>query len=305
MSESASCHIAVLEQEVLNFLNASRGGTYLDCTLGGGGHTRAILASNPENMVIAVDRDLRAIERTQVKLQQYSSRLKIVHGEFARVAKSFESHSFDGILADLGLSSDQLAEGRGFSFNDAGPLDMRMNEEQELSAASLINDSERPELLRILRQGGAEQEAERAVAAIMRARPISDTAELARVLREALAGHYRGKKIDPATVVFQALRIAVNQELQELETLLESLPALAKPHARAVFISFHSLEDRAVAGTMRRWAQSEFSANWPGAASAPKPIGKILTRKAVTAAEAELSSNPRSRSAKLRAFEFN
>ena len=299
-----SCHVAVLESEVVEYLAAEKGGEFLDCTLGGGGHTRAILDRNPQSSLIAIDRDRRAIERATTWSARYQGRFETQHGSFGDLPQFFKTQRFDGILADLGLSSDQLAEERGFSFDDDAQLDMRMDETQELKAQDLIETLSQKELVKLLCQGGAEQEAFIAAKAIVQHRPFASARELARALNKALLPKFGKRRAQPATVVFQALRIAVNQELQQLESFLESVPQLIKQNGRLVVIAFHSLEDRIVTRRMRQWANVEFSAASPDAHT-QKPLGQLLTKKAVCAGERELSLNPRARSARLRAFQFN
>ena len=298
-----TCHIAVMEKEVLEHLQAGTGGSFLDCTLGGGGHTRAILDANSTNQVVAIDRDKRAIERTGAALAAYSDRLQISHADFSGVPALLQGRRFKGVLADLGLSSDQLSESRGFSFDDASPLDMRMDESQELTASDLVNEMGEGELCQLLREGGAAKEARYAARAIVRARPIGSARDLAGILRTALKGRLPQRDIHPATVVFQALRIAVNNEFEQIKNLLDTLPQTVEEGGRAVLICFHSLEDELVTGRMRQWAGSEFSAQWPGSQGS-RPLGRMLTRKAATASDEERELNPRARSARLRVFEF-
>lgn len=299
----STSHIPVMLPEVIQNLNAHSPGRYLDCTLGGAGHTRAILEANSSNHVTAIDRDKAAVERARQALAHFGDRLTLLHADFEKLSKMEHSSKFKGVLADLGLSSDQLDSERGFSFQEAAPLDMRMDQEQTLSAAQIVNESSEAELYRILKRGGVRQEAKAAVAAIIRARPIKDSKHLAGVLTQALQARQLGRKTHPATVVFQAIRIGVNNELEQLRVLLDFVPSVVDGGARLVMISFHSLEDQIVTGTMRDWAGAEFSASFPG--SRPKKVlGQILTRAALTPGEQELENNPRARSARMRVFEF-
>ncbi len=299
----ATLHVPVMLSETVRHLNADKGGCFLDCTLGGGGHTRAILEAHPSNEVVAIDRDKKALERAKIALQPFLPRLKLIHADFKKLPELSFERQFAGVLADLGISSDQLSENRGFSFSEAAPLDMRMDSEQTLSAEEIVNQSSAADLLRILKQGGVRQEARAAVKAILEARPVKNSAQLASVLGQSLKLRRIGRSTNPATVVFQAIRIAVNDELGQLRALLDYVPTIVLTRARLVLISFHSLEDKIVASAMRAWAGSDYSASWPG--SQPKSsLGSILTKRALTPSEDELNSNARSRSARMRVFEF-
>ena len=308
-----TCHTPVLVSEVLTSLQANQGGSFLDCTLGGGGHTRALLEANPANRVVACDRDSRALERAQAVLSGYGQRLQIQQASFSTISQRVNPHSFDGILADLGLSSDQLAEGRGFSFQDESPLDMRMDETSPYSAAIVVNELPPKELFAALKRGGVGREARAVTDAICRRRPIKSTRELAEIVAAVVSSRDYQKRVHPATVVFQALRIEVNQEITEIEALLTAVPALVRGCARFAVISFHSLEDKLVASKLRYWEQGrQKPALWPEALpqrgsaqdAYPRPIGKLLTKKALTAGAGELEQNARARSARLRVFEF-
>jgi 16S rRNA (cytosine1402-N4)-methyltransferase len=299
-------HISVMPNETLEYLCASKAGIFLDCTLGGAGHTKAILDANPENKVYAIDRDSRAITRAETKLKNYENRTTIKQAVFSDLASYLKGQVFNGILADLGLSSDQLAEERGFSFKDKTPLDMRMNPEQELSADTVVNHYDFNALIRVFRVGGITKDASRLTKAIINARPIIDTAQLVNCIHKVLgAKEYGNKTKDSATVAFQAIRIEVNQEIKEIEALLDFVPTVMAEGGRFVTISFHSLEDSLVTKKMRSWSVgSEYSALWPSAKENKKALGKLLTKKAVLPSRNEVDSNPRSRSARLRAFEF-
>lgn len=303
----ATQHISVMLHEVVDLLEASQGGGYLDCTLGGGGHTRAILEASPKTTVCAVDRDGRAIERARTALASFGDRVTLHHGSFSQVGEMFKGQSFDGILADLGLSTDQLKEGRGFAFSEEAPLDMRMNEADSLTAHELVNSMSEHDLFVLLRRGGVGAEAKAIARAIVRARPVQTTKALAEIVVRAMPasrGREGEKRSHPATVTFQALRIAVNDEFGEIERLLDAVPALMKAGGRTAIITFHSLEDKLVTETMRRWeGGGEFSAQWPGAFR-HKPLGRLVTRKPVVPSEGELQRNPSSRSARLRVFRF-
>ena len=292
-----------MEREVLSGLRAEAGGEFLDCTLGGGGHTRAILAANPRNTVYAADRDAEAVRRAERELEGCLSRISITHARFSELSRRLAGRTFDGILADLGVSSDQFEGARGFSFGDSTPLDMRMDAGSGRSAGEIVNDTEERDLYALLKRGGVGAEARAVARAIVRARPIERTDELADVIRAASPAG-RGKHVDPATVAFQAIRIAVNEELEEIEALLDQAPSLARRPGRLAVLTFHSLEDRAVTARMRGWSGAgDEPALWPGQQQRER-LGVLLTKKPMLPAEDELRRNPRARSARLRIFEF-
>jgi len=300
-----SRHTPVLEKEVVEYLRATEKGDYLDCTLGGGGHSLAILKANAANTVTAIDRDERAIKRAEEKFSDHKARISIQRGSFSNISELFSSRKFEGILADLGLSSDQLEEGRGFSFKDEDSLDMRMDQGAEKNADDVVNKTSERDLFIILKEGGVGKEAYSVSKAICRARPIKSSAELADVVKSAVQSRLAAKKTNPATVVFQAVRMAVNEELKELDKLMQAAPGLVKPGARFAVITFHSIEDRKVAGLMRSWESGDqYPALWPGS-SEVKSIGRMVTRKAIVPSEEEVENNPRARSSKLRVFEFS
>lgn len=289
---------------MLEFLKASQGGLFLDCTFGGGGHTKAILEASAESKVVALDQDIRAIERAEILKEKFQERLSLHHTQFSDFDKFIDQQIlFDGIIADLGTSSDQLAEGRGFSFSDQESLDMRMNEQAEITANFLVNTLSEKELFTLLKKGGVGKEARPASRAIVQNRPFDNASQLAEVIKRAVERYEGGKKRNPATLVFQAIRIAVNQEFDEIDELLKKVPKHVKPGARLVVISFHSLEDRLVARAMRKWQGESAPALWGGMQEV-KTLGKLLTSKAVKPGEEEIDKNRRSRSAMLRAFEF-
>lgn len=303
---SESLHQAVMLEEAVKALDAEKGGVYLDCTLGGAGHARAILEAHPSNRVFAIDRDQRAISRAKFFLADYANRIELVHAMFSDLGRLYGERVFNGILVDCGISTDQLRESRGFSFFDMAGLDMRMDESQSMTAADLVNEASPSELLRIFRRGGVQSEAAAIVRAIVDARPISSTRELAELIVRCAKGKTRNLKIHPATVVFQALRMAVNSELEELNSLLEVVPRLAAPGARFVSITFHSIEEKLLTKCMRSWEQGvKRPASWAGAMDEKPSLGKLLTSKAIEASKREVERNPSARSAKLRIFEFS
>lgn len=293
----STVHLPVLLEETIEFLNAKDGGMFLDCTLGGGGHTAAILAANPNNQVIAIDRDPRAIARAEVRFQEeLGKRLTIIQGRFGSAAELVTNHKFNGILADLGMSTDQLTGGTGFSFKDKGELDMRMNPEEGILAQDLLNILSEQDLREVFYKGGLDRYARKLAKEIIAARPIASAKQFAEIVDTC--GHK-----DARAVAFQALRIAVNREFEEIEALLKGAPKIAQNGTRLAVITFHSLEDQLVTGQFRKWAGSEAAPAWLGRGETAR-LGKLLTKKPVTPGDREIEVNPASRSARLRVFEF-
>jgi 16S rRNA (cytosine1402-N4)-methyltransferase len=290
-------HVPVLLEESLNFLNVRPGGVVVDCTLGFGGHSAAICRRlGPAGKLIAFDRDEQAMDLAKARLAVLAEELgaempqvEYVARPFSEIAEVIKPGELDGLLADFGVSSMQLDEAhRGFSFRSDGPLDMRMDTRSGLTAEQVVNQADEEDLANLIYEFGEERRSRRIARAIVRARPITTTAELARVV-SAVAPPIKGEKIHPATKTFQALRIRVNDELGEIQSLLKSAESLLKPGGRVVLISFHSLEDRLVKDSFRE--------------SARQGVLEILTKKPAVAKEQEALRNPRSRSAKLRAAE--
>jgi 16S rRNA (cytosine1402-N4)-methyltransferase len=302
---SEAVHIPVLLHEVVEQLRAEKGGMFLDCTLGGGGHTRAILDASPDSWVIALDRDQRAIRRAETWAGRYAERLRLIHAPFSQAAGVVDLSKFDGILADLGMSTDQLREGRGFSFADDGLLDMRMDETSPLTARDFINSASERELFLALAEGGVGSSARQLARFLTSRRPYESAKSLADVVKESHLGKRSGSKVHPATVVFQALRMKVNGEREEILALMEAAPKLVKGEgARLAMITFHSIEDTLVAREMRRWeAAGSYPASWRGPRSGQR-LGVVNPRKPVCPSEDEVRRNPASRSARLRLFEF-
>jgi 16S rRNA (cytosine1402-N4)-methyltransferase len=289
-------HVSVLLKEAIDFLAVRRGGTYIDATLGLGGHSFEIAKRlGRQGRLIGFDKDTHAIELAQKRLNEPPAELKddwpeieLIHASFAEIGERVARGTVQGILADVGVSSMQFDDAtRGFSFQAEGPLDMRMNPESELSADQVVNQFDEKDLADLIYEFGEERRSRRIARAIVRARPVKTTAHLAQVISAAARPMKFGKGIHPATLTFQALRIFVNRELADLEALLKAAPKVLAKGGRLVVISFHSLEDRRVKDAIREGAQREKY--------------EILTKKPVIASEEEIRSNPRSRSAKLRA----
>lgn len=301
-----SPHIPVLKNEVLEVFSSIKEGTLIDCTLGFGGHSRALLEAHPHLQIIGIDQDKEAREFCKTTLPQ--ERVQILEGNFStcihqaiKLAKS----PIVGVLADIGVSSLQLDDlSRGFAFSSPS-LDMRMDQSQNLDAYKVINHYSKMELERIFREYGEIKEYKKMADLLLQARskkPFESALELSSLLEK----HFKKHKIHPATLAFQAIRIEVNDELGVLQSLLQTLQDSSLPQAIVAIISFHSLEDRIIKNTFREWEKS---------CICPPNVmrcecgnthnrGKILTKKPLSATEQEIKLNPRSRSAKLRAFQF-
>jgi 16S rRNA (cytosine1402-N4)-methyltransferase len=287
-------HVSVLLKQAIDFLAVQRGGTYLDATVGLGGHSFEIAKRlGAQGRLIGFDKDTKALELARRRLLEPPQELlgdwpsvTLVHASYAEVATRVERGSLNGMLADLGVSSMQFEDpARGFSFQAEGPLDMRMNPQAELTADQVVNQFDEKTLADLIYEFGEERRSRRIARAIVRARPIRTTAHLAQVI--SAAARPMNPRIHPATLTFQALRIFVNRELEDLGTLLKAAPGMLRKEGRLVVISFHSLEDRKVKDALREGARQ---GTW-----------EVLTRKPVTADEEEIAGNPRSRSAKMRA----
>jgi 16S rRNA (cytosine1402-N4)-methyltransferase len=278
-------HIPVLGREVVEGLAISAGGHYLDATVGGGGHSRLILSVASDIRVTGLDQDEQAIATAQKVLADYGDRVQLHHTNFA--AYDPGAQQFDGILADLGVSSAQFdIPDRGFSFRHTAPLDMRMDRRQELTAAEVINHWDETRLANLFYTYGEERLSRRIARRIVEQRPLTTTTELAEVIAHSVPPAYRYGRIHPATRVFQALRIAVNRELEVLETFFKQAPHWLNPGGRLVIISFHSLEDRIVKHRLKE-----------------SPLLRVLTKKPIIPGEEEIAANSRARSAKLRIAE--
>ena len=286
-------HKPVLLREAIEYLRVDPAGVYLDLTFGRGGHTAALLGKLTTGRVIAFDRDEEAIIAGRSHFADETGKLQLVHAAFSSVAEIVHE-PVQGVLADLGVSRDQLENAdRGFSFQWEGPLRMTMDAGQALTAETLVNHYDERQLADLIYQFGEERRSRRIARAIVRERPIRSTTHLAEVVEKVVPRTPRrrshGGRIHPATRTFQAIRIAVNDELGEIERLVETAPLLLAPGGRFAAISFHSLEDRAIKRGLRRWKE--------------RGVLEILTRRVVRPSKEEIEQNPASRSAKLRAAE--
>jgi len=310
VSQSSPSHVPVLLKEAIDFLAVKRGGTYIDATVGLGGHSYEIAKRlGAPGHLIGLDKDPAALEvagfrlsasgfRTQVDPEAGSREARadwpeitLLQRSFAEIAKGNKPATIDGILADIGVSSLQLDDAaRGFSFQADGPLDMRMDPQGERTAEQVVNHLDERQLADVIYEFGEERRSRRIARAICRSRPIRSTAHLADVISAATRPmNSEQRRIHPATRTFQALRIFVNRELEDLQALLKAAPRILKPGGRVVVISFHSLEDRIVKDAFREGSKEGYLS--------------VLTKKPVTATESESDRNPRARSAKLRAAE--
>lgn len=321
-------HVPVLIAEVLEFLSVEENekeSFFLDCTLGGGGHTKALLGKNKNLFAFSMDQDPAALLRAEKQLLPYKNRCQLIEGNFGQIKMIFDNNviqeklvgsekklgyfpKFDRILLDLGISSDQLNDSeRGFSFRMDGPLDMRMSPGASVTAEEVVNTSEPRALKRIFLEGGLNsREASSLTHEIVNTRPHSSTHGLAEACRRALRKVKRKKAegSDLATVPFQAIRIAVNEEFANLKSFLKVAPKILSAQGRIAVISFHSTEDRIVTSTFRSWQQGEeMPAGLPIRGDSSSSLGKLLTKKAVSPSATEIQANSRSRSARLRCFE--
>jgi 16S rRNA (cytosine1402-N4)-methyltransferase len=306
---SVPVHVPVLLDEVVAGLQPRPGGYFIDCTVGLGGHAAAILERiSPSGKLLGIDADPDAIKISKDRLSDYGQAVTLVNDNFVNleaICKEYLFHPVDGILFDLGVSSLQLdtAE-RGFSFHFDAPLDMRFNPEQGLTASDIVNRFSEQELAKLIERYGEERHSRRIARYIAQNRPITTTAELAQLVQQALVASSRRSKIHPATRTFMALRIAVNNELQNLELALKQTLNLLRPGGRLTVISYHSLEDR-IAKQFMRYAAS--SCVCPQGTVICRcghvPTLRIISRKVIKPTSLEIESNPRSRSARLRIAE--
>jgi len=300
-------HTPVLVKEVIEALAVRPGGRYIDCTLGGGGHAKAILErSSPGGQLLGIDADPEALQIAEKYLEAYHDSILLINENFVNLQATCIKYDFfpvHGILLDLGLSSLQLDDSdRGFSFQVDSPLDMRFSPSQEITAADIVNTYSQGELAQVIRNHGEEVHSYQIARHIIKERPIKTTLQLARIVEQAFRGK-RGK-IHPATRTFQALRIAVNRELEHLQTALKQAINLLGFEGRLVVISYHSLEDRIVKQSLQQEAKGCICPpGTPICICGHKPSLKLVNKRVITPSLAEVQQNPRSRSAKLRAAE--
>ncbi len=301
-------HAPVLTEEVVRYLAVRPGGRYLDCTVGGGGHAVAIMeAAAPGGLLLGLDADPLALDIAARSLSRFGAGAKLVQSNFRDLETVCRQHSFvpvHGVLFDLGLSSIQLADAsRGFGFQVDAPLDMRFGPGQSLTAADMVNDYDETDLANVLWRFGEERASRRIARAIVRSRPLKTTTELAALVSRAKGGQH-GRRIHPATRTFQALRIAVNDELGALTEALDHVLEVLGNGGRLVVISFHSLEDRIVKQFIARESRDCICPPEVLACTCGHTARlKAATKKAITPGPTEVSANPRSRSARLRAAE--
>lgn len=313
MAEAESFrHETVLLSEAVDSLNPRDGGHYVDCTLGGAGHTALLLdKSKPSGRLLAIDQDETAILHARARLQLEMDRVTLVRSNFRDIRRIVEDHAFgpiDGILFDLGVSSPQFDEGdRGFSYRLDAPLDMRMDNRIAVTAKDLVNESSEASLAQMFFDYGEERFSRRIARAIVERRtqaPIAHTVELAEIVKAAIPAAVRRSGPHPARRVFQALRIAVNDELGALKTALDGAFEVLAGHGRMAVITFHSLEDRIVKQAFQAWCQGCICPpDFPICQCGRHPRAKLVFRKPLVPSEAETANNPRARSAKLRVLE--
>ncbi|MBW1980853.1 MAG: 16S rRNA (cytosine(1402)-N(4))-methyltransferase RsmH [Deltaproteobacteria bacterium] len=304
-------HRPVLVEETVELLNCKPGSCVVDCTIGGGGHARAILTKiAPNGLLLGMDWDKDALTRARFTLRDYQNSIILVRENFCRLAQVLAKHGMrevDGILLDLGLSSFHLEQPeRGFSFNSPGPLDMRMDTRKTTTAADLVNNLPEKELASLIHRLGEERWSARIARAIVRKReqqPITTTTELSKIIVAAVPRGKKGRWHHPATRTFQALRLAVNEELDNLQDFLAQVLTCLRPAGRLAVISFHSLEDRLVKHTFVNWSRSCRCPKQVVVCRCQGPLVRLITRKPVMPTEEEVAANPRSRSARLRVVE--
>jgi len=300
-------HIPVLYREVIEAFSSCKEGIVVDCTMGYGGHSSLLLENNPALGLIGIDQDPTAIAFSTKRLEPFGKRVEIRQGRFSHVADKVMAENgakICGILADIGVSSLQLDQReRGFSY-ESDTLDMRMDPNAPLSAAQVVNDYSQSALETLLREYGEVSNARKVAETIVSRRPFHSAKELSNAIFHLMP---KGKKIHPSTLVMQAIRIEVNDELGELNRLLDAIEASAIPHLRVAIITFHSLEDRIVKNRFSKWAKNCICPDEAMRCTCGNnhAIGKVITKKPLSAQDDELRANSRSRSAKLRIFEIN
>ena len=302
-------HISVMPSESIELLNATAGGRFIDCTLGAGGHSRLILEANDSNELLGIDQDQDALAAAGRNLSEFSERTALCHGSFSDMAMLCQQHGWDkvdGILMDIGVSSHQIDnKTRGFSFREDGPLDMRMNQRSSVSASTIINQWSEEELKRIFKEYGEVKRAGTVAREIVERRakkPFATTSDLAKLIEDVDKVTGRKKK-SSAMLYFQALRIAVNDELGELKRALDAAMGLLKPGGRLVIITFHSLEDRMVKNFFKlKSTDCTCPPQFPICICGTIPVVKIINRKVIIAGKDEVTNNSRANCAKLRAI---
>jgi 16S rRNA (cytosine1402-N4)-methyltransferase len=310
--EAEFSHLPVMEREVLELLSPVPAGLIVDGTVGGGGHAAALLAARPDVRVLGLDRDGDAVAAARKRLADFGTRATVVHGGFERLSALVDRHgegeAVMGILMDLGVSSHQLDRpDRGFSYRFDAPLDMRMDAKQALTAADVVNGYEEAQLAAVIAQYGEERFARRIAHAIVAARPVATTRELAEIVRGAIPARARRRGPHPARRTFQAIRMEVNRELPNLADGLEESVHVIGPRGRVLVLAYHSLEDRMVKETFARWAGEDLDARTPSKLPVPPPkrraLVRVLTRRPLRPRADEVAANPRAESARLRAVE--
>lgn len=305
-------HYSVLLEETIDNLNIRPDGIYVDCTLGGAGHSKRILERlSPEGMLVGIDRDSYALEKAGERLAAYGERARLIKGNFSEAAELLAENGverIDGVVADLGVSSFQLDNAdRGFSYMQDAPLDMRMSRDDSFSAYDIVNGYEEKELARVISLYGEERFAGKIARRVCEARgksPLRTTFELAELIKSAIPAKNRKDGPHPAKRTFQAIRIEVNGELDVIKTMIDGLFPLLNPGGRMAIITFHSLEDRIVKHAFTELTTGcECPPDFPVCVCGKQPQGKIITKKPILPSEKELAENPRSRSAKLRVCE--
>ena len=312
--EEGFSHLPVMAREVVELLSPVPAGMIVDCTVGGGGHSALLLDARPDITLLGIDRDADAVAAARARLAPFGDRVQVVHARFEElgevVAEHGEGNPVMGILMDLGVSSPQLDRGeRGFSYRFDAPLDMRMDARQELTAETVVNTYPEEELADVIARYGEERFARRIAHAIVAARPIASTRELADLVRDAIPAATRRRGPHPARRTFQAIRMEVNRELPNLADGLDESVYLLGPHGRVLVIAYHSLEDRIVKQTFARWAGEDADARTrtppklPVEPARPRPLVRPLTRRPLRPSAEEVEANPRAESARLRAVE--
>jgi 16S rRNA (cytosine1402-N4)-methyltransferase len=303
-------HVPVMAGEVVELLRDVPAGLFVDCTLGGGGHAALLLEARSDISLLGIDRDADAVAAAQVRLAAYGSRVQVVHGGFEAlgdlVARHGEGEQVMGILMDLGVSSPQLDRAdRGFSYRFDAPLDMRMDAKQSLTAADVVNGYDEDALADVIARYGEERFARRVARAIVAARPVTSTRELAELVRDAIPAATRRRGPHPARRTFQAIRMEVNRELPNLADGLDESVHVLGPNGRVLVIAYHSLEDRIVKQTFARWAGQDADARIPAKLpvepARQRPLVRVLHKRPLRPSAREVAANPRAESARLRA----